>query len=380
MENKEVTEQEHKLLLCSRIQQLRSSNAALLAENDLFENFGVRLDLHVQLFQAGGEGPEAAGASQLEGGGRRRRSRCYTSDRLLQEQKLYVAQTEITETQQGHEDLKQRHERIQDNYKASLEESELCLAEIRKAKKDFERRTLKPMKDNSLEIKKPERVLQYLQDNSKDTQLEKLHLKSQALKVEEKKLQKQLQLKKETGKDEYEEGIIQENSDQRSYVNLEELKVKSLIVHRVLSSHKEKLQSATIELTELSNDISNKEQMLVKLEEIQQTEEECLKAEALNQHLCCQMTDYEAPDITEYTQLKYKHKTLRYRIHSLERKVGIAEMASKTHSEAGSKQRATLTSANSAAAGARPGEDHVPVKLPHIAERNTERPTEFIRE
>lgn len=55
--------------------------------------------------------------------GRRRKSRSYISDRLQQltlEQKLYVAQREVTETQQDQEKLKQRYERIQDNYKVSL--------------------------------------------------------------------------------------------------------------------------------------------------------------------------------------------------------------------------------------------------------------------
>ena len=48
-----------------------------------------------------------------------------------------------------------------------MEVSDMCLAEIRKAKKEFERKTLKPMKEASLEIKDPEKVLQCLRDKSK---------------------------------------------------------------------------------------------------------------------------------------------------------------------------------------------------------------------
>ncbi|XP_018526685.2 coiled-coil domain-containing protein 113 [Lates calcarifer] len=155
---KEVTQKEEKELLYSRVEELKCSIAALLAENNMFERFISRLDPQDLVSQAGGEGAGAAGASHLEGGsrGRRRKSRSYISDRLQQltlEQKLYVAQREVTETQQDQEKLKQRYERIQDNYKASLEEAELRLAEIRKAKKEFERRLLKPMKENRLEIK-----------------------------------------------------------------------------------------------------------------------------------------------------------------------------------------------------------------------------------
>ncbi|XP_022610237.1 coiled-coil domain-containing protein 113 isoform X2 [Seriola dumerili] len=335
---KEITQKE-KELLYSRVEELRCSNAALLAENDMFEQFISRLDPQDLVSQAGGEGLGTAGASQLEGGGqgRRRRSRSYISDRLQQltlEQKLYVAQREVTEMGQDHEKLKQRYKRIQDNYKASLKEAELRLADIRKAKKEFERRLLKPMKDNRLEMKEPEKVLQYFEDKLKE--------------------------------------IFQEYNELRIDQNLDELQVNSLKVQRVLSSHKEKLQNVTWESTELSNDITSRKQMLAKIEEeIQHTEKERLKAEALNQHLRRQMSDYQAPDITEYMHVKDKHKKLQQSIHTWERKVGIAEMALKTHTKAWSKQRATLTPANSAVAGARSGEHQIPVKLPYIAEHNT---------
>lgn len=52
------------------------------------------------------------------------------------------------------------------SFQASLKEAELRLADIRKAKKEFERRLLKPMNDNRLEMKEPERVLQYIGDKS----------------------------------------------------------------------------------------------------------------------------------------------------------------------------------------------------------------------
>ncbi|XP_070687588.1 cilia- and flagella-associated protein 263 [Pempheris klunzingeri] len=369
---KEVT-QEDKELLYNQVEELKCSYAALLAENDMFERFISRMDPQDLVSQTGGD----AGASQLEGGvrGRRRRSRGNISDRpqqLTLEQKLYLAQREVTETQQDQEKLKQRYERIQDNCKASLKEAELRLTEIRKAKNEFECRLLKPMKDNRLEMKEPERVLQYIEDKSKIAQLERFNLKNQALKAHEKKLQLQLQQKKETGKSEYEE-IFQEYNEPRIDKNPDELKVNQLKVQRVLSSHKEKLQIVTQESTELSNDITKRKQMLAKIdEEIQHVEEECLKAEALNKHLRRQMTDYQAPGITEYMNVKDRHKKLQQSIHTWERKVGIAEMALKTQTKAWSTQRATLTPANSAdtGAGARSEVHQRPVKLPYIAEHS----------
>ncbi|XP_010775560.1 coiled-coil domain-containing protein 113-like [Notothenia coriiceps] len=205
---KEVT-QEQKELLYNQVKELKCSNAALLAEIDMLERFIGRLDPQDLVSQAGGDDSGAAGDSQLEGGGRgpRRRSQSNISDRLQQltlEQKLYVAQREVAETRQDQEKLKQRHDQIQDNYKASMEEADLRLAEIRKAKIDFERRMVKPMKDKRFEMMEPNKVLRYIEDKSKVTQVEKLTRKNHALKVHEKKLQQQLQQKKETGKAEYE--------------------------------------------------------------------------------------------------------------------------------------------------------------------------------
>ncbi|XP_070829041.1 cilia- and flagella-associated protein 263 [Chaetodon trifascialis] len=366
---KEVTE-EQKELLYNRVKDIKCSNAALLAENDTLERFIGRVDLQDLVSQSGGDDVGTAGAPQLEGGGhgKRGRSRSNISNRLHQltlEQKLHVAQREVTETRQDQEKLKQRYERLQDNYKASLKEAEMRLAEIRKAKSEFERRLLRPLKDNRLEGKEPEKVLQYIEDKSKVTQLEKFNLKNQALKLHERKLQQQLQQRREMAKTEYEE-IFPEHSEQIMEKNLEELQVNNLKVQRVLSSHKERLQSATWESTELSNDISNRKQMLAKIEEeIQHAEEERLKAEALNQHLHRQITDYQAPDISEYMHVKDRHRKLQQRIHTWERKVRIAQMALKT--QAWKTRRTTFAHAYSAEAG----EHQIAVKLPYIAEHNT---------
>lgn len=142
------------------------------------------------------------------------------------------------------------------------------------------------------------------------------------------------------------------------------------------------------------------------------------------------MANYQAPDIIEYIHIKDKHKKLQQSIHTWERKVGVAkvnyvlfslsgvkmakdyeaqylvfhcishqalvqlqknkykklhdiipnnghslfcfhQMALKTHTKAWNKQRATLTPANSAEAGARTEEHLIPVKLPYIAEHST---------
>lgn len=52
---------------------------------------------------------------------------------------------------------------------ASLKEAELRVAEIRKAKNDFEHKLHKRMTDKRLEMKEPEKCLQYLEDKAKVT-------------------------------------------------------------------------------------------------------------------------------------------------------------------------------------------------------------------
>lgn len=48
-----------------------------------------------------------------------------------------------------------------------MEEADLRLAEIRKAKIDFERRMVKPMKDKRLDMMEPNKLLRYIEDKSK---------------------------------------------------------------------------------------------------------------------------------------------------------------------------------------------------------------------
>ncbi|XP_007561387.1 cilia- and flagella-associated protein 263 [Poecilia formosa] len=377
----EVKEQypvnKQKELLHNQVKELRGSNVALLAENDMFEHFIGRLDPQHLESKTGGEGLQLTQGSNVDGGGAERRQRPqYNLSEPLQlltlEQKLYVAQREATETQADQERLKANYERILDNYKSFIKEADLRSTEIKKAKKDFERRFLKPMKGSFLEVKELEKVLQHIEDKSKVTQLEKFHQKNKALRVQVMKLLQQLQQKKETRKAEFEveeEIFFQEYDEPRMDKNLNELKHNSSKVQRLLSSHKEKLQSLTLESTELSNDITKRKELLAKLEnEIKRAKKESLKAEGLNQFLCKELTDYHVPDITEYFFAKEKHKKLLQSIHHWKRHVGIAEMALKTHSREWRRQRGTLTPSNSAEAGSRYGNPRISVKLPHIAE------------
>ncbi|XP_071756424.2 cilia- and flagella-associated protein 263 isoform X1 [Centroberyx gerrardi] len=370
--SKEVTQEEKELLY-----KLQRSNASLQAEIDMLDRFINRLDPWDLAPQPAGEGQGGAGASQLEVGGcgRRQRSQSNVSDHFHQmalEQKCYVAQREVEETQGDLEKLKFKSERNQGNYKASLEEAEMCLAEIRRAKNEFERDIAKPLRENKGGMMGPEKVLRYLNDKikAKDTQVQKLHLKNQALKAQAKKLQLQLRQQKER-EDILNEANFKQHPGQSDDQNMDPLQVKKQadIAQQMLSSYKKKLQSVTCEFQQLSSDITKRKEMLAKIEaETRHAEEECSKAAALNQNLQSRLTEYQVPDVLDYIQVKVKHKKLQHSVQSWERKAEIAKSALQSHTKDWYKQRAALAAANNAEPGDRTGAWQPPVKLPNIPE------------
>nr|XP_057943569.1 coiled-coil domain-containing protein 113 [Doryrhamphus excisus]XP_057943570.1 coiled-coil domain-containing protein 113 [Doryrhamphus excisus] len=305
--------QEQQELVDARIQQLQCSIAALLAENEMFECFITGLD------------PESLGETrtpQLDCV-----SQCNLPDGPLQltlDQKLSVAQQEVAQVIQDKEKHKQTFEKMKDRYKASLKETAQQRADIRKAKNELEDRLVTPMMKVS-NTREPEKVLQYIR-SKQDTQCQTLKLKIQALKVQQKRLQQQLQEKRDLGKAGHED-IFLEYDEPMTDINVGDLRVKLLQAQRVLNSHKEMLQDVTQESVELSSDITRRKEMLQKTEEdMLRAEEERLKTEVLNKHLRHQMSEYQAPGVAQYMHAKNEHKKLQQNIRTLQRNVDVAEV------------------------------------------------------
>ncbi|KAM9814886.1 cilia- and flagella-associated protein 263 isoform 2-T2 [Syngnathus typhle] len=354
--------QERQQSISARIHQLQSSNAALIAENELFERFITRLDQRAQSTKPANLGVAACCQMEDRGPGWRRTSEGNLPNSLLQltlGQKLCLAQREaakmITEQQKD----KEKSERILANYKASLKEFELQRADICKEKKDLEQQLLNPLKMS--EMNEPEKVLHHI-SSKQSTQCDKLKVKIQGLKAREKKLHLQMQEKRELRKAGLED-VFLEDSEQT--IDLEELQNKHSQAQRALNSYKEKLQRVTQESAQLSSNFTKKKEMLEKIEEdILRVEEERSKAEAQNKQLRHLMSTYQAPDVAQYMQVKDKHKMLQQSIHIWQRKVGIAEMTSK--SKFWSQHRGS--SISSADAGTADREGPNPLKLPYIAQ------------
>ncbi|XP_036423671.1 coiled-coil domain-containing protein 113 [Colossoma macropomum] len=343
-----VTEEDIKQIV-ELVENLRLSNAALQTETEMFERYISRLDPRDLVPQVA---PESLGAvSSMEMGSRVRKPKARRpsqerSQRLTLEQKCDIGQREVDEMRDDLKKLKESSEKVVHNYKATIEEADIRLAEVKKASYEFDRDVAKTLQEKQAVMMAAEKVSRYIEDRmkSKDTLIEKLRLKNAALRVQKRKLQ--LRQKEEMGEALQEVDFQQlkiENSqyleqiDQRNQ-DLLRLKLQTGNTLQVLNSYKKKLQSLTLESKPLSSDIASREEMIVKIEEeTQKAEEERAKAEAVNRKLRAQLADFHVPHVLGYVTAKASHTQLEQSVRAWERKVEITEMVLKTHTKAWNK-------------------------------------------
>ncbi|XP_043084456.1 coiled-coil domain-containing protein 113 [Puntigrus tetrazona] len=333
--------------LVELVEDLKRSNAAQQAEIDMFERYISRLDLQPQ-----SENYETA--SHIETAtspGRKVKARTPERQQLLTlEQKCDVA-----ESMHKHmtEDLKRARdfsERELDNYKATLEEADIHLAEVKKEYCQFDRDIGTALRDKKSVTMSAEKVIRYIEDKvkAKENMVEKLLQKNAALLTYKKKIKIQLKQQEEMG-----EGLTALDFEQLKFGNMKcrkrldeqnlrhvELKLLAGKTLQVLNSNKEKLQSLTHESDVLSSDAALRAKLLIKFEEeTKQAEEERNKAEALNRKLRGQLADFHVPHVLQYIKVKESHCQLKKSVKEWERKVEIAEMALKTYSKSWDKLR-----------------------------------------
>lgn len=327
--------------LQEQVEALRGFNEALLAENEMFEQFIFRSDQQNQKVSADPQRDE-----ELKAGANARSARP-----LSIEQKIYVSQTAIKEAQKDLEKLRETNLKTCDHYESSMDEADLCLAEIRKAKNEFEQKLLRRTKEKRLEMKEPEKLLLYLKDKSKTMKIEMLIIKNSVLKGLKNKLKHEFQQKKENLKIYYEKSVLFQGWGEQKRENpLEELLSDYVKTQHIITVHKEKQKSVTAEHTKVCQRIKKREEFLAKTEnDIQQAEKGRLKAENLNRRLRTQMDNYEVPDVKDYLEARRKYKRLQRDICTWERKVRICEMTFKA--KAKRSQKATVTEESSSSWG-----------------------------
>ncbi|XP_063190205.1 coiled-coil domain-containing protein 113 isoform X5 [Chroicocephalus ridibundus] len=204
-------------------------------------------------------------------------------------------------------------------------------------------RELAEMKDEIQRLKDDsEQTLQDLEDLLR----EKLCLKNYLLKGYKKKLQQQLRQglqKEQMGETlcevrlqqlqvrnaQYQEKIDEKNQE------LLQLKLTSGKTVQVLNFYKRKLQDAMEMSTSLMKDISQRKELLGKIErEAALVEEQRAEAESVNWQLRKQLSDYSVPSVLSYVQKKVAVTDLKNSLKAWERKAAVAEMTLQSYRRA----------------------------------------------
>ncbi|XP_067292029.1 cilia- and flagella-associated protein 263 isoform X1 [Pseudorasbora parva] len=332
--------------LVKLVKDLKRSNATLQAEIDMCERYiSSRLDLQTQSETAS----HMERATQSPG----RKTKVHTPERqqlLTLEQKCDVAQGVLKQMTKDLNRAKDHSERELDKYKATLEEADIHLAEIKKECCQFDRDICKAVQDKKCLTMSAEKVIRYIEDKIrvKENLIEKLHRKNTALLAYKKKLKVKLKQQEEMG-----EGLTALDFEQLKLENIKirkqldeqnrehsDLKLLAGNSLQVLSCNKKKLQILTHESAVLNSDIALRMKLLVKIEEdTKQAEEERNKAETLNRKLMGQLADYHVPHVLQYIKVKESHSQLQKCVKEWERKVEIAEMSLKTYTKSWDKLR-----------------------------------------
>lgn len=323
--------------LREEVEAMRCFTKALLAENEMFEQFIFRSDQQNQkvILDPQRDDRLKTGSSV--------RSILSQSRQLTSEQKLYVSQMAIKEARKDLEKLRETNMKSCDDYESSMEEADFSLAEIRKAKNEFEQKLFRRMKEKRLEMKEPEKLLLYLKDKSKTTKIEMLFIKNSVLKGLKNKLKHDFQQKKENLKIYYEKSVLFQGwGEQKREKPLEELLADYVKTQHIITVHKEKQKGVTAEHTKVCQRIKKRAEFLAKTEnDIQQAEKGRLRAENVNRRLRSQMENYEVPGIKDYLEARRKFKRLQQDIHTWERKVRISELTLKVKAKCS--QKATVS-------------------------------------
>ncbi|NXA41641.1 CC113 protein, partial [Eudromia elegans] len=256
---------------------------------------------------------------------------------LTLKQKCELVERELEETKDEIQKIEEDSEQALRDLEADMEEADIWWAEVQKATSDFDKEfSILSQKKGGTAAS--EKLLRYLEERNhkRDLLKEKLCLKNNSLRSYKKKLQQQLRQKEQMGETfrevrfeqlqirntQYQEKIEEKNKE------LLKLKLTSGKAVQALNSYKKRLQDAMETSVCLKKDISQRKELLEKIErETVRVEEERAKAESLNKQLRRQLSDYRVPPVLRYVQEKMAVSDLQKSIKIWERKVSIAEVS-----------------------------------------------------
>ncbi|XP_052651600.1 coiled-coil domain-containing protein 113 isoform X2 [Harpia harpyja] len=237
---------------------------------------------------------------------------------LTVEQKCELAERELTEMKDEIQRMKEDSEQTLQNLEAVIEEADVWWTDVKKAISDFEKDIISTISSKKGSIIASEKLLRYMEEKNrqrKERMGETLH---------EVRLQ-QLQVRNA----QYQEKINEKNQE------LLHLKLTSGKTVQVLNFYKRKLQDAMETSMSLMKDISQRKELLEKIErEAALVEEQRAKAESVNRQLRKQLSDYGVPPVLSYVQKKAAVTDLENSLKAWERKVAVAEMSLQSYRRA----------------------------------------------
>ncbi|KAK4813840.1 hypothetical protein QYF61_001938 [Mycteria americana] len=260
---------------------------------------------------------------------------------LTVEQKCELAERELTEMKDEIQRMKEESEQTLRNLEAVIEEADVWWTDVKKAISDFEKDIISTISRKKGSIIASEKLLRYMEEKNRQRDLlrEKLRLKNYLLKGYKKKLQQQLRQKEQMGETlrkvrlqqlqvrnaQYQEKIDKKNQE------LLQLKLTSGKTVQVLNFYKRKLQDAMEMSMSLMKDISQRKELLEKIErEAALVEEQRAEAESVNRQLWKQLSNYGIPPVLSYVQKKMAVSDFENSLKAWERKVAVAEGMSNT--------------------------------------------------
>ncbi|NXC72296.1 CC113 protein, partial [Anhinga anhinga] len=264
---------------------------------------------------------------------------------LTMEQKCELAERELTEMKDEIQRMKEDSEQTLQDLEAVIEEADVWWADVKKAISDFEKDIISTISSKKGSIIASEKLLRYMEEKNRQRDLlrEKLCLKNYLLKRYKKKLQQQLRQKEQMGETLREVRLqqlqvrnaqYQEKIDEKSQ-ELLQLKLTSGKTIQVLNFCRRKLQDAMETSTSLMKDISQRKELLQKIErEAALVEEQRAEAESVNQQLQKQLSDYSVSPVPSYVQKTMAVTDLKNRLKAWERKVAVAEMSLQSYHRA----------------------------------------------
>ncbi|XP_021264200.1 coiled-coil domain-containing protein 113 isoform X2 [Numida meleagris] len=252
----------------------------------------------------------------------RSRSRLYSGSLahfavLTVEQKCELAERELLDVKCDIQKVEEDSEKTLHDLEAVIQEADVWWADIKKVVSDFEDDIVRTISNKKGSITASEKLLRYLEEKNhqrKKQTGEMLHEVHAEL----------LQVKKA----QYEEEIDEKNQE------LQQLKL-ALEKIQVLNFWKKKLQNALETSTVLQKDISQRKEMLEKIERSTTlVKEQQAKEESLIERLQKQLSDYSTPPVMSYVQMRMAIADLEKSIKAWERRVAIAEMTLQSHHRA----------------------------------------------